>query len=202
MSTADRAKWDRRYRDGAYRGRTHPSTFLDECVPALPTTGCALDLACGTGRNAIYLAGLGFAVDAVDISAQALAIGRARAGTLPICWLEQDLDSGFAPDASYDIIVNIRFVNLPLLESLLPSLRPNGVLIVEQHLATSRDDVIGPKNPAFRVAPGELARLASALAIERVEEDVFADPDGRKAALSRLLARKPPLVDGRHASAA
>ena len=202
MSTADRAKWNRRYRDGAYHGRTHPSAFLEECLGVLPKPGRALDLACGTGRNAIYLAGLGFAVDAIDISAEALAIGRARASALSICWLEHDLDSGFAPDESYDVIVNIRFVNLPLLESLLPSLRPNGVLIVEQHLATSRDDVIGPKNPAFRVAPGELARLAAALTIERVEEDVFADPDGRRAALSRLLARKPPLVDGRHASAA
>ena len=191
MSTADRAKWNQRYREGAYQSRTHPSAFLEECVPVLPPPCRALDLACGTGRNAVYLAGLGFTVDAVDISAEALAIGRARAAALPICWLEHDLDAGFAPDASYDVIVNIRFVNLTLLESLLPSLRPNGVLIVEQHLATSRDGIIGPKNPAFRVAPGELARLASVLTIERVEEDVFEDPDGRKAALSRLLARKP-----------
>ena len=191
MTAADRAKWNQRYREGAYQSRTHPSVFLEECVSALPPSGRALDLACGTGRNAIYLAGLGFAVDAVDISTEALAIGRARASALPICWLEHDLDAGFTLDANYDVIVNIRFVNVPLLESLLPSLRPNGVLIVEQHLATSRDDVIGPRNPAFRVAPGELARLASALTIERVEEDVFEDPDGRKAALSRLLARKP-----------
>ena len=191
MSAADRLKWDERYRDGAYHGRTHPSTFLEECAPALPTPGRALDIACGIGRNAVYLAELGFAVDAVDISTEALAIGQARASALPIRWLEHDLDSGFSPDASYDVIVNVRFVNLPLLESLLPSLRPNGVLIVEQHLATSRDDVIGPQNPAFRVAPGELAGLASALMVERVEEDVFEDPDGRTAALSRLLARKP-----------
>ena len=202
MSGVDREKWNRRYRDGAYHGRTHPSAFLEECAAALPEPGRALDLACGTGRNAVYLADLGFAVDAVDISAEALAIGQARAPTLPIRWLEHDLDSGFVPEASYDAIVNIRFVDLPLLESLLPSLRPNGVLIVEQHLATPRDDVIGPKNPAFRVAPGELARLASTLLIERVEEGVFADPDGRNAALSRLRARKPPTVDGRYASAA
>lgn len=202
MSAVDRHRWNRRYREGAYRGRTHPSAFLEGCVPVLPTPGRALDLACGTGRNAVYLAGLGFAVDAVDISAEALAIGRAREPALPIRWLEHDLDSGFVPEASYDVIVNIRFVNQPLLESLLPWLRPNGVVIVEQHLATTREDVIGPTNPAFRVAPGELARLASTLAVERVEEDVFTDPDGRKAALSRLLARRPPLVDDRHASAA
>ena len=202
MSGVDREKWNRRYRDDAYHGRTHPSAFLEECAAALPEPGRALDLACGTGRNAVYLADLGFAVDAVDISAEALAIGRARAPTLPIRWLEHDLDSGFVPDAGYDVIVNIRFVNLPLLKSLVPWLRPNGVMIVEQHLATARDDVIGPRNPAFRVARGDLGRLASTLMIEHVQEDVFADPDGRKAALSRLLARRRPLVDGRHASAA
>ena len=192
MSTVDRQKWDRRYREGAYHGRTHPSAFLEECAAALPAPGRALDLACGTGRNSVYLATLGFAVDAVDISAEALAIGRARTPALPIRWLERDLDSGFVPEASYAVIVNIRFVNLPLLESLVPWLRPNGVMIVEQHLATPRDDVIGPRNPAFRVAPGEVARLVSTLTIERVQEDVFEDPDGRKAALSRLLARQPP----------
>lgn len=202
MSVLDREKWNRRYREGAYDGRTHPSAFLEECVGALPTPGRALDLACGTGRNAVYLADLGFTVDAVDISSEALAVGRARARALPICWLEHDLDSGFAPDATYDVIVNVRFVNLPLLESLLPWLRPNGVLVVEQHLATARDDVIGPKNPAFGVAPGELARLASTLIIESVQEDVFVDPDGRQAALARLLARRVPPVDGRHDSAA
>lgn len=203
MSAVDRQKWNRRYRDGAYQGRTHPSAFLAECADALPAPGHALDLACGTGRNAVYLADLDFAVDAVDISAEALAIGRARAPALPIRWLEHDLDSGFVPEAGYDVIVNIRFVNLPLLESLVPWLHPNGVMIVEQHLATARDDVIGPRNPAFRVAPGELARrLSSALVVERVQEDVLPDPDGRKAALSRLLARRRPLVDGRRVSAA
>ena len=202
MSGVDREKWNRRYRDGAYHGRAHPSAFLEECAAALPEPGRALDLACGTGRNAVYLADLGFAVDAVDISAEALAIGQARAPTLPIRWIEHDLDSGFVPETGYDVIVNIRFVNLPLLKSLVPWLRPNGLMIVEQHLATARDDVIGPRNPAFRVARGDLGRLASTLMIERVQEDVFADPDGRKAALSRLLARRRPLVDGRHASAA
>ena len=148
-----------------------------------------MDLACGTGRNAMFLAGLGFAVDAVDVSREALAIGRASAAELPIRWLERDLDRGFEPDFSYDVVVNIRFVNLPLLASLVAALRPNGVLVVEQHLAMPDVDVIGPKNPAFRVAPGELARIALPLTIERLHEAVFQDPDGRDAALARLFAR-------------
>ncbi len=189
MSVADRLKWDQRYREGAYETRQHPSAFLEECAPSLPAPGRALDLACGTGRNAMFLAGLGFAVDAVDISREALAIGSARAAELPIRWLERDLDRGFEPDFSYDVVVNVRFVNLPLLASLVAALRPNGVLVVEQHLAMPDVDVIGPKNPAFRVAPGELAGIAAQLTIERLHEAVFQDPDGRDAALARLFAR-------------
>ena len=189
MSTADRQKWDRRYREGAFETRTHPSAFIEESTPRLPPPGRALDLACGSGRNALFLAGLGYAVDAVDISPEALAIGRAKSAGLPIRWLQHDLDDGFEPDADYDLIVNIRFVNLPLVATLIPALRPNGVLIVEQHLETD-EDVIGPRNPAFRVARGALAALAAPLAIERLEEGIVEDPDGRQAALARLLARR------------
>lgn len=189
MSAADRQKWDRRYREGAFEARTHPSAFLEESTPRLPPSGRALDLACGSGRNALFLARLGYKVDAVDVSTEALAIGHARSAGLPIRWLERDLDDGFEPDADYDLIVNIRFVDLPLVATLIPALRPNGVLIVEQHLVTN-EDVIGPKNPAFRVAPGALTALAAPLAIERLEEGIVEDPDGREAALARLLARR------------
>ena len=189
MSTADRQKWDQRYREGAYAARTHPSAFLKACAPRLPPSGRALDLACGTGRNALFLAGRGFSVDAVDISPEALAIARTRSAGLPIRWLERDLDDAFEPSDGYDLILNIRFVNLPLVAALIPTLRPNGVLVVEQHLATE-EDVIGPKNAAFRVPPGALAALAEPLAVERLEEGIVEDPDGRRAALARLLARR------------
>ena len=191
MSDADREKWDRRYREGAYAARAHPSAFLEECIPLLPPPGRALDLACGTGRNAHRLAELGFAVDAVDISPEALAIGRSRNPAAAVRWIELDLDSGFVPDSDYDVIVNIRFVNLPLLQSLLASLRPNGALLVEQHLVSDDLDVVGPSNPAYRARPGALAKLAAGLTVERLAEGTFEDPDGRRAALARLFARRP-----------
>lgn len=190
MSTADRDRWNARYADGAYESRRHPSPFLEQNVQALPVTGCALDLACGAGRNAIYLANHGLSVDAVDISRVALDRGRADAGELPIRWIECDLDDGFEAGGEYDLIVNIRYVNLPLVSMLVKSLRPGGVLVVEQHLATDAD-VIGPKNPAFRVETGELSHVASGMIVEQIDEREFDDPDGRRAALARLLARKP-----------
>ncbi|MDE0420351.1 MAG: methyltransferase domain-containing protein [Gammaproteobacteria bacterium] len=189
MSEADRDRWDARYADGAYESRRHPSTFLIQCADLLPKGGQALDLACGAGRNALFLAHRGFTVDAVDISRVALARGRADAKGLPIRWIEYDLDDGFEAAHRYDLIVNIRYVNLPIVPALIGSLRPGGVLIMEQHLE-SDDDVIGPKNPAYRVARGALARLVGGMIVERIEEGLVEDPDGRCAALARLVARK------------
>ncbi len=201
MSQADRDKWDARYRQGAYESRHHPSALLEQCadlLPAggslaktgsLPRIGKALDLACGRGRNAVFLARRGFLVDAVDISPVALAQGRAAAADLPIRWVEWDLDDGFDASTDYDLIVNIRYLNPALVASLVPALRPGGLLVVEQHLRTRRE-VVGPKNPAFRVGKGELAQLACGLAMERLEEGLFEDPDGAIASLARLVARK------------
>ena len=194
MSADDRRKWDARYREGAYETRNHPSAFLAQCAERLPRHGRALDLACGAGRNAIFLARRGLAVDAVDISSVALQRARRNAGNLPINWLEADLEDGFAPTCGYDVIVNIRYVQLNLVRALVPVLRPGGVLVMEQHLL-SDEAVTGPKNPAFRVAPGALLRIAASLDIEQQEEGVFVEPDGTAAALARLFARQPGDVE-------
>lgn len=189
MSTADRDRWNARYADGTYESRRHPSPFLAQNAQALPDNGRALDLACGAGRNAIYLARRGLAVDAVDISRVALERGRAIGGELPIRWIECDLDDGFQASVDYEVIVNIRYVNLPLVSMLVESLRPGGVLVIEQHLVTDAE-VVGPKNPAFRVSRGQLGGVASGMTVEQIDEGVFDDPDGRRAALARLVARK------------
>ena len=194
MSAEDRRKWDARYREGAYETRSHPSAFLEQSAERLPRRGRALDLACGAGRNAIFLARRGLEVDAVDISSVALKRARRNAGNLTINWLEADLEDGFAPTCGYDVIVNIRYVQLELVRTLVPALRPGGVLVVEQHLL-SDEVVTGPKNPAFRVAPGTLSRIATDLDVERQEEGVFVEPDGTTAALARLLAQKPGDVE-------
>ena len=196
MSAEDRRKWDARYRQGAYRTRRRPAAFLSAWADELPRRGWALDLACGIGRNARFLALRGLAVDAVDISPVALAAAKQQAGGLDIRWIEADLEAGFTPMRDYDVIVNIRYVQLDLVAALLPFLRPDGVLVVEQHLrqaprAGQAAAVVGPSNPAFRVAPGALARLAGGLDIAHLEEGCFTDPDGGVAALARLIARRP-----------
>ena len=74
MSQSDQDKWDARYRAGEYKARTHPSALLTEWLPKLawPPDCSAIDVACGLGRNALFLARQGWRVAAVDISAVAL----------------------------------------------------------------------------------------------------------------------------------
>jgi SAM-dependent methyltransferase len=190
MSATDREKWNNRYRGGAYVGRTWPSAFLEDWIERIPP-GRALDLACGAGRNALYLAARAFDVDAVDISSEALDRAResGRRLGLRLNWLERDLDQPLALESPYQLILVVRYVNLPLIRQVAGCLAPGGFLVCEQHLATSAD-VIGPTNPAFRVEAGELAAVAADLRIHALEEAIVPEPDGRSAALARLVAQR------------
>lgn len=192
MGDSDRQKWDRRYREGAYAERTHPSALLAEQIAGIPA-GRALDVACGAGRNALFLAARGFEVDAVDISGEGLALGRdrARKSGLSVNWIQHDLDSPLdGPEPGYQLILVVRYVNLPLLPRLVDLLAPGGYLLCEEHLESDAE-VIGPGNPAFRVRPGDLEKAAAGLDICQLQEGLVTEPDGRLAALAQLVARKP-----------
>ena len=194
MSDADRQKWDERYRAGAYQERDQPAEFLSRWLPQLPV-GRALDLACGAGRNALYLAEANFTVDALDVSGVGLARAERCASErgITVNWIEQDLDTGVPGDDRYDLILMFRYVNPALLERLPERLRSGGYLLCEEHLETTAD-VIGPQNPKFRVQPGELEKALSTMEIEFSEEKVLTDPDGRRVALARIVAHKRHLL--------
>lgn len=190
MSTTDREKWNQRYRTGAYLERTQPSEMLQEWIARIPP-GRALDVACGAGRNALYLASHGFDVDAVDISGDALLRAResARQRGLHINFLEHDLDEPLPPRHAYRLILVIRYVDLALIRHLTTALAPGGFLLCEQHLASDAI-VAGPTNPAFRVQRGELLAAAADLRVLFHTEGLVTEPDGQTAALARLVARR------------
>lgn len=194
VSAAERDKWDARYRDGAYRDRTHPTALLGEWLPRLGR-GRALDVACGAGRNALYLAANGFAVTALDISAVALARGQRSAAErgLSVEWLCADLDDdpdNALPHGGFDLIVWVRYVHRALMPHVIARLNVGGTLLCEQHLTTPAP-VVGPTSAGFRLAPGELTRSAETLTVLHSYEGPVVDPDGRPAALAQLVARKP-----------
>ncbi len=188
MSQEDKQKWDQRYATDDYR-KTNPVDLLHEWGPRLKA-GRALDVACGAGRNALYLAELGFAVDAIDISTAGLNIGRQLAAEqqLSINWIEQDLDGGLVIDESYDLIVVFWFVNMPLITELCRHLKPGGYLISSQHLAVE-GDLSGPRSSRFRIQPDELRSAVDGLDIVYYHEGIQQDDDGGTLASAAVVAK-------------
>jgi len=200
VSRSDREKWDRRYREGAYSTRKHPSALLTEWLPKLAIDAerpQAIDLACGIGRNALYLAQHGWRVTAVDISGVALeTLATAAADRYEIRCAEMDLEIGQPWPAElkaagpFDLALMIRYTNLPMVGQLREILKPGGYLLVEAHRLTE-DTVAGPNSARFRVAPGALRSAAAGYEIMEYREGIVNDPDGRRVDLARLLARWP-----------
>jgi SAM-dependent methyltransferase len=199
MSEADKEKWDLRYREGAYSERTHPSALLAEWLPRLRFSSAerhAIDIGSGAGRNSLYLARQGWTVTAVDVSQVALDRLAASAAEeqLPIVCTQADLEAAAPLPAAltrhghYDLVLMMRYTNLPLMADLKPTLKTGAYLIVELHLQSDAD-VIGPRNPKFRVAPGALREAADGLEIVEYREGIVDEPDGRRAALAQLIAR-------------
>ena len=171
MSRADRDKWDDRYQSGAYATRHHPSALLADWIGRFDVTGespRAIDIACGAGRNALFLARHGWHVEAVDISPVALERLRAAADAedLSITCSELDLEpAATAPDGfpgqPYDLAVLMRYTDTALVELLPEPIAPGGYLIAEMHLVTDRM-VAGPRSHRFRVAAGALQKAGAA----------------------------------------
>jgi SAM-dependent methyltransferase len=200
VSQSDADKWNQRYREGAYATRTHPSAFVEQWLPRLQIYSDqprAVDIGCGAGRNALHLARHGWQVDAVDVSSVALnqLTVKARAEGLSVSCIQADLEHTddvarvFDAAERYDLALIVRYTELTLIERIRSALRPGGYLMVELHLQTDHD-VIGPRNAQFRVAPGELLSAAANLDVVDFAEGLVTEPDGRTAALARLVARR------------
>ncbi|MEY4369182.1 MAG: hypothetical protein RL564_1132, partial [Pseudomonadota bacterium] len=112
-----------------------PSRWVTRFARLIPASGLVLDLACGGGRHARYLAGLGHPVLAVDRDEQALSITAAHGVEIQHMDLEAD-DSPLKPDwplqsHRFAGIVVTNYLHRPLMGALLDSLAPGGVLIYE-----------------------------------------------------------------------
>lgn len=106
MSEKDRIRWNEKYREKEYQD--YPSEIVKKFYHLAPK-GLALDIAAGTGRNAIFLADQGFAADAVDVSDVSIReLSGKHAGVSALC---ADLDTYEIPADRYSLILNIRYLN-------------------------------------------------------------------------------------------
>jgi SAM-dependent methyltransferase len=187
----DAAKeWDERYRQGLTMP-DEPAALLKENLSLLPKEGKALDIAMGTGRNALCLASLGFRVTGIDLSAVAVEKCREKAERLglPIEALVADLEHHTLPIEEYDLIVNFYYLQRGLVPHIVAALKPGGVLVFETFTIDQLQFGWGPKLPDHLLRPGELREMFAELEALLYQEGIIQGDRGPKA-VARLIGRK------------
>ena len=171
---SSQADWDAKHRLAAETPPSEPASIVREFLPLLPS-GPALDIACGTGRNALFLAARGQHVTAVDFSSVALDILEARARGMHVSarrgkdfreserpsrrgleLIQADLARAHLPAHAYDLIVCVQFLQRSLFPQITSALGPNGVLLLETYTRAQLESPGGPRNPTFLLEVGEL----------------------------------------------
>jgi len=140
--------------------------------------GRALDVAAGSGRNALYLASHGFQVDAMDRDDQAMAqlAATAKQRNLPNLSVHTvDLERKAEerpefPKQEYDVIVVFFYLHRPLFPAIIDSLKPNGVLVYETFTIDNYLRHHHPRRWEFCLAHNELLRLTSTLRVLSYDE--------------------------------
>lgn len=190
MSESDRDRWDAKYVEKTSLTFQPPDEWLVRHATPL-AAGRALDLACGLGHNAIWLAQRGWNVDAVDISPVGLALAKRHAEQAEapaISWIVADLDVFEMQSTAYELVTVFRFLDRQRVPQLIEqSLRPGGILIYEtfsQGQLTRAGNHL--KSVRFTLGLGELPTLFPGLEIVLHEETELTDRS-----VARLVARKP-----------
>lgn len=178
----DRERWNKKYSEG-FKGEDKPSKLLIDFI-GFATKGRALDIAAGLGRNSFFMAENGFFVDAVDISD--IAIERLKNLHSNINPIHQDIRL-FRPNPdSYDLIVNINFLDRNFFPYIKESLKESGILIFETFLEgsnfkTSKD---------FLARKNELLHSFLSMNIIFYHEREVLTCQGEKAYKAYLVAQK------------
>ena len=186
MSTRDRDRWNEKHASCKPLSIVQPDQWLGEAIQVIETVsgtevplGSVLDIACGLGHNAIWLARQGWQVDAVDISASGLKLARqcATANDVSVSWIEADLDEWTPTVNEYDLAIVFRFLDRDTVPRVVRSALRSGGWLVYETLSAAQcnrpDSHIS--NPAFTLTPGELSTLFPEFDVVAHREDVLHD---------------------------
>jgi SAM-dependent methyltransferase len=207
--------WDQRWRERAHERRLEPAEpLVAEASRRQP--GRALDLACGAGRNAVWLAKRGWRVTAVDFSAVALERARelATEREVEVEWVLTDLRAYEPARDAFDLVL-VLYLHLPAAERRLvlsraaAAVAPGGTFLLLGHdLANLDSGAPGPSDPAVLYTSDDIVRELPGLRVVRAERVHRAvTVDGREALAVDALVRAVPINRGtlskwRHAWAA
>ncbi|AEH38289.1 class I SAM-dependent methyltransferase [Halopiger xanaduensis] len=187
----DRERWNEKYNDADFELPGDPIPVLERRLETLPE-GRALDVATGTGRNAVFLAANGYDVDAVDVSDEALERAQQRADERgvddSVDWIRADLAEYEFESGAYDVITIGFFAALEHLPDIKEALAPSGVLVYEHHLRSSDPIDVGPSGDRYRYRSNDLLRACLDLTVLSYEERRRTVNDGT-AAVATIVAR-------------
>jgi len=164
-----------------------PSALLVRFSDFLPHSGLALDLACGYGRNTLYLAREGLPAIGIDGSRKALLAGREAAirSKLEACFLQADLTRFGLPANKFSVVICFKYRNREFYPSIRAALRPGGLLLYETYTCEHMLYGLKPRNPEHLLERGELYGAFSDWDI------IFYREVWRGRGVASLVARKP-----------
>jgi len=188
VETSQQAKWDKRYL-GQSPGV--PLPLLTDNAYLLPASGDALDLACGTGANALFLARHGLHAQAWDLSAVAVKTINRLAGDLSLVAQQRDVVVEPPLPSTFDVVCVAHFLERELCPMISAALRPGGLLFY-QTFTRDRVDDTGPSTGRYRLAPNELLQLFNGLFVRHYREDgVVGDVNQGVRNVAQLIAQAP-----------
>lgn len=159
-------KWDHKYQGHDPKQPVHPAWVLQQHPEYLPLKGRGLDLACGLGGNARFMAQCGLSVEAWDISDVALTElnNWAAVNRFPILPTLCDLDQMLLPYQQFDVITVSFYLNRQLFSQIEQALKPGGKLFYQTYLAPVQQNA--PRNPEFYLVSSELNKAFPSLTTE------------------------------------
>lgn len=189
-----REDWNRRYAGAESLWSAKPNRFLVAEVAGLEP-GRALDLACGEGQNAVWLAGLGWEVTAVDYAEVAIAKGIERAARegVAVDFHADDL-LRYRPEARAFDLVLILYLHMPsdgrrlVLERAAAAVAPGGTLVLVGHdLLNLTEGVGGPSDPDLLFTPDDVVAELHGLDVEKAERVLRDVHDADRPAIDALV---------------
>jgi SAM-dependent methyltransferase len=184
--------WDERFREGEYPQNPDPSPVLDQYLSEVPD-GRALDVATGTGRNAVFLATEGYEVDAVDQSHEGLRITRENAASRGVesrvNLIQADIPTYRFPTDTYNLITVSFYRVVDRLPDIKEALQEGGYLFIEHHLRSEGPTPSGPSDDRYRFGANELLQACLDMTVLYYDAGVEERAGNERRATARILAR-------------
>ena len=166
---------------------SEPSQFLVENLEILPR-GRALDVAMGSGRNAIYLAKSGFEVEGVDVSPESVSAALSASGKAGVTIKAQvvDLESGYQiANDSYEVVICFNYLQRSLIPQIKDGLRRGGMVVYETFIV-DQAQFGKPTNPDYLLKHNELLEMFRDFRCLRYREGII----NNNKAIASIIAQK------------